>query len=459
MTLPTSSVLPGEQEKGRVWFLVGCLVLVVAVLLRNLLSFTHIGFYAEDAVLFSHYYDGVQPLSDVVRDFFGQPYKTLVTSSFAWLFAWFDVRLQPYLYLWTGFAWGIIGACFFFGSGLIRSRPVLLMGPLLVGLVGFNHIFYYTTLIFVMYTCLIVLLTMLFYPVPKTRPATLVYLLLFIILPWAGPYSAVVVPAALLMLVLFWRELGRKRWLLLIVCCSSLAYYFSVQGDTTRIMRLTRPEVILSYFASLLDRVIFFDLFGYVPLWWWLPVLSVLCTGLFLLRRDTAFIKNSIIMFAIIAGSFTLFYLSSKYPVYIQPKPCHRFISLVFWCIYLLYLADHLFQAYGEGRVGVLLFTLFLAVVILADNRTYIEERASEIIPDTGDYVAAIYRMEQRGMKERNQYVIMRQYNYQHPAFFPWVQVGSRRSDADQILRGEFPFRDKFFISPWDEVRPVEIDR
>jgi hypothetical protein len=459
MTLPTSSVLPGEQEKGRGWFLTGCLVLVAAVLLRNLLSFAHIGFYAEDAVIFSHYYDGVQPFSDVVRDFFGQPYKTLITSFFSWLFAWFDVRIQPYLYLWTGFVWGIAGACGFFGSGLIRSRTVLLLGPLLVGLVGFNHIFYYTTLIFVMYTCLIVLLALLFYPVPESRTVTLLYLFLFIVLPWAGPYSAVVIPASLLMLLLFWQELGRKRWLLLVTIISALAYYFSVQGDTTRIMRLTRLEVIQSYFASLLDRVIFFDMFAYVPFWWWLPVLSVLCTGLFLLRRDAAFIKNSIIMFAIIAGSFTLFYLSSKYPVYIQPKPCHRFISLVFWCIYLLYLVDHLFQTYGEGRVGVFLFTLFLAVVILADNRTYPDERASEIIPDTGDYVAAIHRMEQRGLKQANQYVIMRQYNYQNPAFFPWVQVGSRRPDASQILRGDFPFREKAFISPWEEVRPLEIKR
>ncbi len=453
----------GERPAAKVawkWFFAGFFLLIVVNLVRSWTALTHTGFFAEDAVIFSHYYDNVQPLADVGRDFFGQPYKTLVTSFFAWVIAHFDVRVQPYLYLWSGFAWGTVAACCFFCSGLIRSRTVLVVGPLLTGLVAMNHIFYYNSLIFIMYTSLVVLLVLFFYAIPATIPGMLLTLIFFLFLPWAGPYSAVVIPAGLLTLLLFWRDGGRKRWFLLLTCCSAFAYYLTIQSETTKIMRIKRWEVIQHYFDSLLDRIFFFNLFGHVSPWFWLLLLFIVLSSFILFRKDTVYIKNSIIMFAIIAGSYTLFYLSSKYPVYIAPKPCHRFISLFFWCLFLLYLADGLFHRFGENKVVSAVFALLLCVFIYVDNSRFPDKYSIEPIPDTNVYVQAIHTMEMQGLKEKNQYVIMRQYNHQHPFFHPWVQVGSRRADATQILYQDFPPEEQNkYISWMKEWRPVIIER
>ncbi|MCI5211715.1 MAG: hypothetical protein D3910_23700, partial [Candidatus Electrothrix sp. ATG2] len=412
---------------------------IVVNLVRTWSVLSNIGFYVEDAELFSHYYGKVQPLSDIVTNFSGQPYKTLITKFFAWCFAYFDVRIQPYLYLWTGFCWGICAASCFFCSGLIRSRAVLCIGPLLVGLVGMNHIFYYNTIIYIMYTCLAVLLVLLFYPAPKSIFTTFMLAIPFAIFPWAGPYSAVIIPVTLLMLLLFRQSLGKRQWLLLLSCCSAFAYYLTVQGGTSKIMRLKKMWVIRAYFDSLLDRVIFFDLFFQVSPWFWLLFLCIVGGSFFHFRKDVVFIKNSILMLAIIFSSFTLFYLSSKLPAYLYPKPCHIFISLFFWCIYLLYVVDYFFQRYGENKMVVSVFSVTVCLIILFNNRKFPETYRVPLLPTTGEYVTTIHMLEQQRFETKNQYVIVKQANYQHHFFHPEAQVGSRRVDAQQVLRSDLP--------------------
>jgi hypothetical protein len=332
-----------------------------------------------------------------------------------------------------------------------------------MGLVGLNHIYYYTTLIFIMYTCLAVLLALFFYPAPKSLFTTLLFLMACLCLPWAGPYSVVVLPASLLFLVLFRQELGRKKqWLLILSAGSTLMYYLSVQGGTTNIMRLTKMGVVKIYFSSLLDRIIFFHLFSGVSPWYWLVFLAVVGGSFFLFRKDTVFVKHSLIMLAIIFGSYALFYLSSKYPLYIFPKPCHIFLSLFFWCIYLLYLADHFFQVYGEKKQAAVLFSLLVCLLIIVDNKNFPDKRKiKRPLPNTGAFIAAIHTMEQQRFDEQNQYVILRQYNYPYRFFCPWVQVGSRRPDAHQLLRSDLPpALQNAFVSSNRERRPEveEID-
>jgi hypothetical protein len=438
-----------SSKSCRLWFFAGCLLFIAVNLVRSRSVLSNIGFYVEDASLFSHYYGKVQPLVDVARDFFGQPYKIVITKFFAWCFAYFDVRIQPYLYLWTGFCWGTCAACCFFRSGLIRSRTVLCIGPLLVGLVGLNHVFYYNTIVYIMYTCPAVLLALFFYPAPKSIFTTLLIGIAFAVFPWAGPYSAVIIPVSLLMLLLFWQSLGRKRWLLLLSCCSAFAYYLTVQGGTSKIMRLKIMWVIRAYFDALLDRVIFFDFFPRVSPWFWLLFLFLVGGSFFHFRRDAVFIKNSVLMLAIIFGSFTLFYLSSKLPVYLHPKPCHIFISLFFWCIYLLYVVDCFFQRYGENKIAVSVFSAAVCLIILFNNRKFPETYRVAPLPTTGEYVATIHTLEQQDFDEENKYVIVRQANYQHYFCHPHVQVGSRKPDAQQILRSDLPiFLQSKFVDP-----------
>ena len=51
-------------------------------------------------------------------------------------------------------------------SGLVRNRVLLLVCPLALGLTGLNHLYYYNTLIYTMYTGVLMLLALLFYPPP-----------------------------------------------------------------------------------------------------------------------------------------------------------------------------------------------------------------------------------------------------------------------------------------------------
>ncbi|MCI5222795.1 MAG: hypothetical protein D3924_09030 [Candidatus Electrothrix sp. AR4] len=423
------------------WFFSGCLLLVTVNLLRSWSTFSSIGLHMEDGLLFSRYYGNALPITDIDGYFFGQPYKMVVTSFFAWIFAHFDVRSQPYMYLWTGFIWGTSAACCFFASGLIRSRPVLLIGPLLVGLVGLNHIYYYNTLIFVMYTCLAVLLALFFHPAPKTIFSTLLFFIAFLFLPWAGPYSVAVIPAALLLLILFWKDIEKKkRWLLLLSCSSAFVYYLNVRRGTSNIMGLQNISIVKTYFSTLLERIIFFDQFSNVSPWFWLLFLGVVGGSFVHFRKDVVFLKNSLVMLAVLFGSFAVFYLSSKYPAYIHPKPCHSFLSSFFWCIYLLYLTDHFFQVYGEKKLTAVVFSILVCAFIFVDNKKFsYRHKVKHPLPDTGAYVAAIHTMEQEELEKNNQYVVMIQYGFPYVLLRPQVQVGSRSQDALQIFRRNLP--------------------
>jgi hypothetical protein len=269
----------------------------------------------------------------------------------------------------------------------------------------------------------------------------------------------VAVPVSLFMLILFWRDLNTtKRLLLLLSGLSAFLYYLTVQGGTSKIMRLKKVSVLQTYLDSILDRILFFDLFGYVPPWFWIPVLLIIGGSFFLFRKDAVFIKNSLLLLATVFGSFTLFYLSSKYPLYIHPKPCHMFLSSFFWCVYLLYLVDHLFQRYGEQKIPVTLFIVLLCTVIFFDNKKHRDKYTVISLTGTDAYIAAIHAMEQQHLEKNNQYVILRHYNQQHPAVHPWVQVGSRQADAKQLFPGDLPARlQSEFVSATEERRPETL--
>jgi hypothetical protein len=189
-----------------------------------------------------------------------------------------------------------------------------------------------------------------------------------------------------------------------------------------------------------------------------MPILLIIGGSFLLFRKDTVFIKNSLLMLATIFGSFTLFYLSSKYPVYIRPKPCHTFLSAFFWCVYLLYLVDHLFQRYGEQKIPVTIFLVLLCTVIFFDNKKHTDKYTVNPLAGTEAYISAIHTMEQQHLEKKNQYVILRHSTQQHHVMHPWVQVGSRRPDAQQIFPGDLPTHlQSEFVSATEERRPETL--
>ncbi len=344
------------------WQAAGVCLLVVCLLAGFWQTLGHIGLYAEDAVLFSAYYGNRLALTDIFRSHIGQPYLTAPADFFAWLYAWADVRWQPWLYQATGFIWAVGAASLISFSGLIRSRALLLICPLLLGLVGLNHLYYYTTLIYIMYSGVILLLILLLYPPPTTRAGLVLQALLLLILPWSGPYSVLALPAA--GLLFFNTDNRAKRALLLLAFCSSLAYVFTVTGSNLRLARLASSWVVEQYFNAVFDKVILFDFFTFPHLGYGVFLVLALVMVFLLLREDDAYIQAALVLLLWIFGSIAMFYLSAKFAQYIRLQNSHLVVAGFCWLVFLVLTADRLLGRFRIGSYGVAVLSLALLALV-----------------------------------------------------------------------------------------------
>ena len=438
-----------DESASTAWKVLGCLILLAALFARSWQTLGATAFYVEDALLFSFYYGGERPLGAVFKNHFGQPYTTLISQVFAWMYAYADVRLQPYLYQWTGFIWAMLAACCLFFSGLLKSRIILLVGPSLLGLTALNHIYYFNTLIYVMYTAVILMLALLFYPEPKNRWSTLVFFFFMVLLPWAGPYSVLSVPAVLALVVLL-RGDYKKRALLMVSLLSTLCYFFvTVQGDTTQLAALKKWGVVKHFLQVLLEKVLLFNHFSDVSPWAWLPVLLSIGGCFFLFRKDSQYIKYSLVMLGIVMASLSLFFLSIKFPLYLFTSSCHLVISLYFWCFFLLYSVDHFFVTFGWGTIAAGLFAGMVTLFVFVDNSRYPKKGWVEGMPETAEFLSEVRKIEQLHLADTNSFTVLKLDNYQTPFFIPTAIVGSRNKDAKHLLKEQLPAENQSrFVSP-----------
>ncbi len=380
----------------------------------------------EDSLLFSYYYGHFRPVLSIFTSHVGQNYLTVPPYFFAWLFSRFDVRLQPWLYQWWGYAWAVMAASALSFSGLFRSRVILLLAPTVLGLLGLNDIFYWNTLIYTMYTGLLVLFSFLFYPAPKTRFGMMVMGILFVLLPWSGPYCVLLLPVGLLHLLLF-RD-RKKRILVILGMCSSLGYFFTVQSNTTRLEHL-KPWILGRYFHVLMEQVFFFQLPGQLPLYWLAAIALLIAACFYVCRDSTDLWKNILVMLTLIFASLSLFFLSVKFPLYGHTLACHRLISSFFWLALLLYLADNLLRKFKQPLMGSLAIALVFAGLVLWVNLRYPSLGQAEKVPALGSFLRAIHWLEGQGLEEKNSYVVLRLPG-KYPVMQPVVRIGSRRTDA-----------------------------
>ncbi|MFQ5484419.1 MAG: hypothetical protein ACE5DO_03690, partial [Desulfobacterales bacterium] len=207
--------------QNRIWIIIGLSIFLSALFYRSWENFTHPGLYMEDPAYFSGYYGGHQPFTAVFNTSRG--YINLIINVYAWIVAKIDVRIQPGLYLIFAILTGVTTAVNLIFSGLFKSRPILLIAPLVLGLTGMNHVFYYMTLIYQFYTTTLLLLCLLFFPPPRTKFGLVGMAVLFTILPWSGPYSVLDIPVGILFLLFF-----KDRWksyMIILMIGSTLLYY------------------------------------------------------------------------------------------------------------------------------------------------------------------------------------------------------------------------------------------
>lgn len=428
------------------WQASGIVLLVVCLVLRSWQVLSLPGLFMEDAVLFKFYYGHNRPFFEIFHSHTGQRYLNVVSDLLAWMYAWCDVRWQPHLYQWTGFVFAVLSAAVVSFSGLIRSRVMLIITPLLLGLISLNHLFYFNTLIYVMYTSVLITLALLIYPPPQSVTAFLVQAMALVVLPWGGPYSVLVLPAVAVLVI--FEKTWSKRVLFLLAFCSTLVYFTTVTGNTTRLANMLRPWVVETYFNTLLDKVITLDLLPVVPLGFLGVVAALLLVLAVLFRRDSDYLRASLVFLMLVAASVALFYLSAKLPVYIRPKPCHLVTAHFFWLAFIALSVDRLLTAaqinrWWQGPVAV----LFLALII-HDNIQHPEKRWVEPELSVNTFTAVIRHYEQQTLAGKKQALCL-VLPVRNRFMMPKVLVGDPSPNAYRVKPGEPGFEvGRQFICP-----------
>lgn len=436
-----------------IWPSFGFILLIVFNFLRSWATLSVPGLHMEDALLFGYYYGHERPLKSIFSSHTGQPYLTSVVDFFAWSVAFLDVRIQPVAYLWIGNICAAITATLIFFTGFIRSKALLLMGPLILGLTGLNHIYYHITLIYVMYTGVLALIILLFFPPPRSAIGYFLQAFFFAVLPWCGPYSVLFLPVATLYIFFFHDKV--KVQVILLGCCSTLIYLLTVSGSTIRLSHFTQPWVIKRYFQVLLEKVVFLQLFDYVPLYAGLIVLAIILLLFYFFRHQAFFIKASVVLFAAITISLSLFFLSIKFPLYLYTSDCHRVVSVFFWIVFLLFTSDKLITAAGnQYRVVVLsIFLVLFSGIVLRDNLKYPKRGWVEPVPDVYEFTKAVSFVESLQLKEKKQQVCLTVANHPYPLLAARVYVGYHGADRRELqlddLNQDFPYSQ--YICPVEE--------
>lgn len=409
-------------------------IFILALVFRSWQNILHPGLYWEDAGHYFNIYYGIdRDLSFILQNPNG--YYNILNNFVAWLAQHLDVRIQPTIYLVFALSMGVLTATSFFFSGLVQNRFMLLVTPLVLGLSGMNHIFYFTTLTFQMYNVVVLLLCLLFLPPPRSPFTLFVLCVTTTVLVWSGPYSVVALPVALVLLVFFHNR--EKSFLFVYVIINLLIYTFSVKAGTIMLSNIADKDVRNVAIQTLFERVFFLDLLG---------KMSSIKVGLFFLlivslfyylRKNVFYMKISIAFFIIIIAALAPLFLSIKYLLYQQVFPCHIYVSQFFWLCFILFSVDQIIQkAQLKPAIQVSIAVLF-CLVVLFDNIQHQEKGKIELMPQISDFVNTIYLIEQLELAQKNQYVIV-QTNNLIPGFMPpMVRVGSQQDDAQRLTPNE----------------------
>ena len=323
---------------------------------------------------------------------------------------------------------------------MIRSRSVALVGPSVLGLIGLNHAYYSVTLIYTMYTGVVIALCLLFFDSPTTRSGTLLLILAVLVFPWFGPYSVLIVPTGGLLLF-FFREDRKKRFFLLAALCSTGLYYFlAVDHGTSSIEHLKQPWVREMYLHILLEGIVFLGLVDTLSLYVWLPVLVVIASFLYLLRDDSQYLKYALVLLALIAVSMLLIFASNRFPLYLYAAPCHRFISMFFWVVFLVFTVDRLLITFALPKIISAALLGGCLVLVACDHTKHPDKWTVRPVNRQKEFLTAVHYYETVHLEKKNQFVVLRLKLNHTPQFFqPRVKIGSRKAGSRQIGKQLLP--------------------
>jgi len=418
----------GFFHKNRYWLIAGVILFVALNFFRSYDNLTNAGLYMEDtAHYFNFYYGGDKPLSEVIRKPHG--YINFINNMYAWLVSKTDVRIQPTLYLIFSILICSMAASSIVFSGLFTQRLTLLVAPTVLGLSGINVIAWYFILTYQMYTTMILLLCLLFFPAPQSMTKLFGLALLMNILIWSGPYSVLLLPVGLLLILAF--KDTRKNGMLVVLLISTLIYYLTVSGGTTSTDNILNPATQVYIFKVLFEEIFFLGLLGSVT-WIKVVLFFVFLGGIFyIMRNDVTYIKLALIFLLLIVGALAPFFLSVKFLLYQSIRPCHILISIFFWLLFLLYSLDKMVPKIKmQLPIAASLYILLMGFVVI-DNYQHPDKGSFPLMRHIPTYLDTIRYYEHLDLEGTNRYLILTAKG--NGIFIPRVRVGSKRQDAIQI--------------------------
>ncbi len=430
---PSSSHFLGDNRNILVLSLT---IFILAFLFRSWQNVLNPGLYWEDAGhYFNVYYGMDRDLSFILQNPNG--YYNILNNFVAWITQYLDVRIQPTIYLAFALSLGVITATGFVFSGLVQNRYLLLVTPLVLGLSGMNHIFYFTTLTFQMYNVVVLLLCLLFLPPPRS-PFSLFFLCVAAtVLVWSGPYSVVALPVALALLVFFHNR--EKTFLFVYVIINLLIYTFSVKAGTIMLSNIADKDVRDIAIQTLFERIFFLDLLGRMSSLKVGLFFLILLSLFYCLRKNVVYLKISLAFFIIIIAALAPLFLSIKYLLYQQVFSCHIYVSQFFWLCFILFTADRIIEkAKPKPAVQVFIAVMF-GLLVLFDNIRHQEKGSIELMPSIPAFVKTIYLIEQLELTKKNQYAVVATHNLIPGYMPPMVRVGSQQDDAQRLGAKELP--------------------
>lgn len=430
------------------WVMISaCLLLCIALIIRSSENLLHPALYVEDAThYFNIYYGGHRSFSFILQHPNG--YFNIFNNLVAWLVAKTDIRIHALLYHLIAVIMGIAtGSCLLF-SGLFRNKPILLIAPLLLGLSGMNHIFYYVTLTFQMYSVVILLLCLMFFRWQYTLFLIIVLVPLMSLLIWSGPYSVLAIPTGLLML-LFFNDGLRYRNMSFIICCT-IAYTISVRSSTIRLENTLDPNILLDMTNTLFQRIICMDMISSLKTWQEGAIIIALGLLLFFLRREREYIKISVILLSIVISSLAPLFLSIKIQLYQTVFPCHIYIGQFFWLVFVLYSLDTLISTLkNDNRFVHTVIVVAVVSFVYMDNIRHPDKGFVTPMPDVPAFLETIHEAEQLHLALKNEYIILTMDSI-FPGFLqPLVRVGSIQPDSRRLRAHEvkLPSGTKFIVN------------
>lgn len=377
----------------------GILLYIVVVIARSWGNFTHPGLYAEDSIhYFNVYYGNIRQFSDIFQHPNG--YYNIFNNLIAWLVAKADILWQPFLYQLIATFMAILTVCAVTCSGLFRNRFILFLCPLLLGLSGMNHVYYYLTLTFQMYVVIVLLLVMLFWEKSSVTLFNLIYIFVASFLIWSGPYSVMTVPFCIAFFVFFRGRTAINMCLLV----AAIAYTLSVTESTVMLQNLFSIGILKLWGRTLVTDVFFMGFKDSVNLEKLLFIAVTLTSLMVFLRKEKYYLKTAALFAVIIISSLAPLFLSKKYLLYQTIFPCHLLIAQFFWLAFVLYSLDKiLLRIKSFQTIFGILVVMICTSFIVFDNYHNSDKYSVPLLTSTPAFLQKIKEAEMMGLEEKGQ--------------------------------------------------------